>query len=365
MGELGKRGGKRPGQEGFTLVEMMVVLLILGTLSAIAIPSYLSERARATDTAAQAELRSSLPDVQSVLWGDGASVPSSASQFASAMQGQDPSSHWVAGPVSKGHEVSVALIGQSSLAVDRFGSKAQPAYLSGFFLTSATKLTSVDCSLPYGGNYLASVGSRSATVSLSPDCQSGPYYLEVYSAPGSQVGSSSPVPPGCPTSQVAPNSYCSFPQPGDFPQTFSSVIKFSSNTGSVNLPNGCWQLDVVNDYSKAPSTVSDVVSSLGGNFIWGENGGSCSSSSSSSSSGPTGGGGAPPPPAPGAEAAVLTAWSSSGGGTCWSVAQVDATGTALGLQPSTYYTKTPAGTGGCDASTVASQAQWSKTWPKS
>lgn len=361
MGERDGRSERSARQDGFTLIEMMVVLLVLGILSAIAIPSYLSERARATNTAAQADLRSSLPDVQSVLWGDGASVPSSASQFASAMQGQDPSAHWVAGPVSKGHEVSVALIGQSSLAMARFGSKAQTVHLADFILTSTTKLTSIDCSLPYGGNYLASVGSGRATVSLSPDCQSGPYYLEVYSAPGSQVGG--PESPGCSASPVAPNSYCSFPQPGDFPQTFSSVSKFSSSAGSVSLPNGCWQLDVVNDYSKAPSTISNVVSSVGGNLVWGENGGSCSSSSSSS--GPTGGGGAPPPPAPGAEAAVLTAWSSSGGGTCWSVAQVDATGTALGLQPSTYYTKTPAGTGGCDASTVASQAQWSKTWPKS
>jgi prepilin-type N-terminal cleavage/methylation domain-containing protein len=360
MGKLDERSAR---QGGFTLIEMMVVLLVLGVLSAIAVPSYLSARSYATNAAAQADLRNSLPDVQSVLWGDGASVPSSTAQFASAMQGQDPSYHWVAGPVSKGHEVSVALIGQSTLAMARFGSKAQTVYIAGFFLTSATQLTSVDCALPYGGNYLASVSSGRATVSLSPGCQSGPYYLEVYSAPGSQVGASFPAPPGCPTSTVVPNAYCSFPQPGDFPQTFSSVTKFSAAQGSVNLPSGCWQLDVVNDYSGAPTTVSNIVSGLGGNFVWGENGGSCSSSSSSSS-GPGGGGGAPPPLAPGAEAAVLTAWSPSGGGTCWSVAQVDATGTALGLQPSTYYAKTPAGTSGCNASTVSSQAQWSRTWPK-
>jgi len=45
---------------GFTLIELMVVVLIIAVLVAIAIPSFLGFRSRAQDRAAQAELRNVL-----------------------------------------------------------------------------------------------------------------------------------------------------------------------------------------------------------------------------------------------------------------------------------------------------------------
>ena len=52
-------------EQGFTLIELLVVIIILGILVAIAVPSYLVFRGRATNAGAQADIRSIVPVIES------------------------------------------------------------------------------------------------------------------------------------------------------------------------------------------------------------------------------------------------------------------------------------------------------------
>jgi type IV pilus assembly protein PilA len=51
---------RRDDERGFTLIELMVVVLIIAILIAIAIPTFLGARKRAQDRAAQSDLRNAL-----------------------------------------------------------------------------------------------------------------------------------------------------------------------------------------------------------------------------------------------------------------------------------------------------------------
>ena len=98
-------------EEGFTLIELMVVVLIIAILIAIAIPTFLGARQRANNRAAQSSLRNALTAAKT-LFTDNNDYTAAGN---TALAGVEPSLTFVDGatPSTGPKEVSVQPTGQN------------------------------------------------------------------------------------------------------------------------------------------------------------------------------------------------------------------------------------------------------------
>jgi type IV pilus assembly protein PilA len=106
-------------EEGFTLIELMVVVLIIGILLAIAIPTFLGARDRANDRSAQSNLRNALTAEKTIYTDNEMYVDTSLANFnntgvsgAQTMTNVEPSLTWEAAATSyQPRQVSAVVTG--------------------------------------------------------------------------------------------------------------------------------------------------------------------------------------------------------------------------------------------------------------
>jgi len=325
-------------EQGFSILDLMFALLVLAIVGAVAVPSYLGERNLASHTAAETTVRNAVDALETDYASDAAFVLGHQATLALYMRTQEGAIQWASTPVHATNSVFVAPFdcndsgsGCQSVAVVAWapdntcwaaadiqspgsssgllpgvwfsefpaddGSCSVSIPLSGFWTRTwpsnnngasqlsqnsspqpSPNLQSLNCAEQFGGPYMASVSGGYVTVVLNSDCQSTPYTLTVWSAPGNTTYQVDPYPSDCQPSTT--DAYCTNPSNSNYPQDIYSYAQFTGEKLTLPLPKGCWQLDVYDGTNNPPyGSLASSSSSLapGAQFVWGEVGpsGSC------------------------------------------------------------------------------------------
>jgi type IV pilus assembly protein PilA len=155
------------GEGGFTLIELMVVVMIIAILVGIAIPAFLGARRRAQDTASKSDLRNGLGTAQTIFTDNQAYLATAA--MVTSLTTEEPSltfqNDTTKSTTSK--QLSVATTQSDGVATDPLDEiilASESGSGTCFYYRHVATAGLVDPTKPRSGTYTATTGSGT-------DCQ--------------------------------------------------------------------------------------------------------------------------------------------------------------------------------------------------
>jgi type IV pilus assembly protein PilA len=176
--------GESGSDAGFTLIELMVVLLILAILLAIAIPTFLGVTKSANDRAAQSNLNTALTNAKAAYQAQGQSYTgtnvTNSTQFASSLSSSEPSLSFLTTNSASQSQISVMVSSDGNgVVMAAFSKSSNNCWL---VVDNPTKVAAV---APWGatqtGAQGASVAGPVATVVVPGNAaaQQGTIFAEI------------------------------------------------------------------------------------------------------------------------------------------------------------------------------------------